>query len=102
MSNLSRKTSVVVIKTQGRGVYIKVYNRYNEFFMGTPLSISLPNEPLAEVFTNEDDFKNRHTKWEVKCKDKISTYLHTAFNVSLYGELSVEFKGFEPYNEEEI
>lgn len=42
-----------------------------------------------------DDLRILHGKWESKCKDKIETYLHSVFKLSLYGSLEINFEGFK-------
>lgn len=88
------KTKIVVENVEGRGVYIQVYDKNGNFFMGSPLSLKLPKEPCELYYTDANDLKIRHDKWENKCKDKIKTYLHSVFNHSLYGSLEINFVGF--------
>ena len=88
------KTKIVVNNTEEKGVYIQVYDKNGTFFMGSPLSLKLPKEPCELYYTDANDLKIRHDKWENKCKDKIKSYLHSVFNHSLYGSLEINFEGF--------
>ena len=88
------KTKIVVENVEGRGVYIQVYDKNGNFFMGSPLSLKLPKEPSELIYTDASDLKIRHDKWESKCKDNLKTYLHSVFNHSLYGSLEINFEGF--------
>lgn len=88
------KTKIVIENVEGRGTYIKVFDKYGNFFMGSPLSISLPKEPSNLIHTDKDDFEARHLKWVSKCKNKIEKYLEGIFNHNLYGNLEISFKGF--------
>lgn len=87
-------TKIVVNNTEEKGVYIQVFDKNGDFFMGSPLSLKLSKEPSKLIYTDASDLKIRHDKWESKCKDKIKTYLHKVFNPSLYGSLEVNFVGF--------
>ena len=89
------KTKIVVENVEGRGVFTRVYDKNGDFFMGSPLSLNIPREPSELVYLNKEDLKIRHDKWEKKCEEKITSYLHKVFNHSLYGDLDISFEGFK-------
>ena len=78
-----------VHKVQDKGMYVEVKNPDGSLFMASPLSLKLPKHnksmnPLIKV------------RWENKCRDKITAYMHQKFAKELYGDIEVIVEGLEP------
>lgn len=91
----NQKTKIIVKNTGARGVYVQVYDKYDVFFMGSPLTVKLPKQPLSIIYPDKEDLEARHKKWQTRCEEKIERYLRTTFNHTLYGDVTVIFEGFD-------
>lgn len=87
---------IKVDATDRDNLKVIVHNIRGEPFLKSPLEMKLPKEPYVISKDGKSCNLERHQRWQKRCEDKLSMYLHQVFVRRLYGDLEITFEGLNP------